>query len=154
MTRVTRHTNQPSSDKDDMALSIEDQLAIHQLVARYNHAIDSGDAPAYADTFTADGVLDAGDLVVEGRDALSTFAAAFSTSVRAPRHVASNVVVDGEGDRAELRAYVQLFGLTGEPPRQEVRASGVYTDTLVKEDGRWRFVRRTFVNDAAAPVTD
>jgi uncharacterized protein (TIGR02246 family) len=134
-----------------MALSMEDQLAIRQLVARYNHAIDSGDARAYADTFTDDGVLDAGDLVLSGRDALYAFADSFSATVWAPRHIASNLVIEGGGDRAELRAYVQLYGLDGEPPRQEVRASGIYTDTLVKEDGCWRFVRRTFVNDTAVP---
>lgn len=50
-----------------------------------------------------------------------------------------------------FRAYVQLYGLDGVPPRQEVRASGIYTDRLVKEGGSWRFVRRTFVNDAAVP---
>ncbi len=134
-----------------MALSIEDQLAIQQLVARYNHAIDSGDARAYAEAFTADGVLDAGDLVLEGRDALYAFADSFAVTVRALRHVASNLVIEGEGNRAELRAYVQLYGLAGEPPCQEVRASGIYADELVKEGGRWRFVRRTFVDDAAAP---
>ena len=134
-----------------MALSIEDQLAIQQLVARYNHAIDSGDAEAYADTFTEDGVLDAGDLVLSGYEALYAFADSFAMTVRAPRHIASNLVIDGDGDRAQLRAYVQLYGLDGVPPRQEVRASGIYTDTLVKEDGRWRFVRRTFVNDATTP---
>ena len=134
-----------------MTLSMEDQLAIRQLVARYNHAIDSGDARAYADTFTDDGVLDAGDLVLSGRDALYAFADSFSVTVWAPRHIASNLVIEGDGERAELRAYVQLYGLDGVPPRQEVRASGIYTDTLVKEGGSWRFVRRIFVNDAALP---
>lgn len=134
-----------------MPLSVEDELAIRQLIARYNHAIDSGDGPAYAAAFTDDGVLDVGDFVVTGRDALYAFAESFAVTVRAPRHIASNLVIEGDGDRAELRAYVQLYSLDGTPPRQEVRASGIYTDTLVKEDGGWRFVRRTFANDAGSP---
>ena len=133
-----------------MALNTEDQLAIQQLVARYNHAIDGGDGHAYADAFTEDGVLDAGDLLLEGRAALAAFADVFPTSVRAPRHVATNLVIDGHGDRAELKAYVQLYVLTGDPPHQQVSASGIYTDLLTKSDGRWRFVRRTFVNDTVA----
>jgi uncharacterized protein (TIGR02246 family) len=135
-----------------MTLGVEDHLAIQQLVARYNHAIDRGDGAAYADAFVEDGVLDAGLLVVEGRDSLRAFADAFPTSVRAPRHVATNLVVEGTDDQAELRAYVQLYALDGEPPQQVVRASGIYTDSLVKRDGHWRFVRRTYVGDADAPV--
>ena len=134
-----------------MALTIEDQLAIGQLVARYNHAIDSGNEGAYADAFTEDGVLEAGDLVVEGRTALAAFAGTFAGSVRAPRHVATNLVIDGDGDRATLRAYVQLYVLDGDPPCQRVSASGIYADVLTKADGRWRFVRRTFLNDADSP---
>ncbi len=141
----------PSSHKDDMALSIEDQLAIQQLVARYNHAIDSGDAAAYADTFTDDGVLDAGDLVLcwmRGALCLRRRLSPYRSGPAPHRQQRGHRWGRRPG---QLRAYVQLFGLAGEPPRQEVRASGIYTDTLVKEDGRWRFVRRTFVNDATTP---
>ncbi len=130
-----------------MALSAEDQLAIRDLAARYNHAIDSGDGGAYADTFVDDGVLDAGAFVLEGRSALEAFPPQFAGSVRAPRHVATNLVIDGDGDRAELRAYVQLYAMVGDPPRQEVAASGTYADTLVRAGGTWRFVRRTYTAD-------
>ena len=40
-----------------MALSVEDQLAIQQLYAKYNHAIDSGNGAGWAATFAADGVF-------------------------------------------------------------------------------------------------
>ncbi len=130
-----------------MALTAEDQLAIQSLAARYNHAIDSGDGPAYADTFVDDGVLDAGELVLEGRGALEEFARTFAGSVRAPRHIATSLVIDGDGDRAELRAYVQMYVMAGDPPRPEISASGTYADTLVRVGGAWRFVRRTFTRD-------
>jgi uncharacterized protein (TIGR02246 family) len=130
-----------------MALSAEDQLAIRDVAARYNHAIDGGDGAAYADTFVDDGVLDAGELVLEGRDALQQFATSFAASVRAPRHIATSLVIDGNGDHAELRAYVQMLAMVGEPPRHEVTASGTYTDTLVRVGGSWRFVRRVFTRD-------
>jgi ketosteroid isomerase-like protein len=130
-----------------MTLSTEDQLAIRDLAARYNHAIDSGDGAAYAATFVEDGVLDAGELVVEGRAALSEFATNFRGSVRAPRHIATSLVIDGERDHAELRAYVQMFTMVGDPPRHEVAASGTYADTLARIGGSWHFVRRTFTSD-------
>lgn len=62
--------------------------------------------------------------------------------------MATNLVIDGHGDKATLQAYVQMYALLGDPPRQEITASGKYTDTLAKVDGNWRFVRRTFTVDA------
>jgi hypothetical protein len=130
-----------------MGLTSEDQLAIQQLAARYNHAIDSGDGATYAATFVDDGVLDAGDLVVEGRVALEQFASKFASSVRCPRHVASSLLIEGDDTGAVLRAYVQMYALAGDPPHQVITASGTYADTLVKVEGDWRFVRRTFIQD-------
>jgi uncharacterized protein (TIGR02246 family) len=130
-----------------MGLTIDDQLAIQQLVARYSHAIDGGDGAAYAGTFVEDGVLDAGALQLQGSHALAQFATEFPNSVRSPRHVATNLVIDGTGDDATCKAYVQLFAGVGEPPHHQVTASGVYDDTLSKADGTWRFVRRTFIPD-------
>ncbi len=131
-----------------MALTTDDQLEIQGLVARYNHAVDDGRGPAFADTFTAAGVLDAGELLVEGREALEKFAIGLPHSFRVPRHIATNLVIDGDGDRATLEAYVQMYALVGEPPRRELVASGKYADQLAKVDGRWAFVRRVFTRDA------
>jgi len=135
-----------------MALTVEDRLEITELVARYNHAVDSGDGKAFADTFTDDGALDAAGRVIEGRAALASFAERLPKSVRAPRHIASNLLVDGDSDActATLAAYVQMYALDGEPPRQQVVASGLYDDRLTKVDGRWRFERRVFTADRDA----
>ncbi len=38
-------------------LSAQDYFEIQQLYARYNNAIDSGDAEGWAATFTSDGVF-------------------------------------------------------------------------------------------------
>jgi ketosteroid isomerase-like protein len=130
-----------------MGLSADDQLAIQQLAARYNHAIDSGDGAAYAGTFVDDGVLDAGELVVAGRAALEQFASSFASSVRSPRHVATSLLIQGGGGEAVLSAYVQMYALVGDPPHQVITASGTYADALVKLDDGWRFVRRTFTAD-------
>jgi hypothetical protein len=132
-----------------MPLTIEDRLEITELVARYNHAVDSGDGDAFAGTFTDGGALDVGARVIEGRAALAAFAARLPENVRAPRHIASNLLIDGDGDAgcATLSAYVQMFALTGDPPCQVVAASGLYDDRLVKVDGRWHFERRVFVAD-------
>jgi hypothetical protein len=134
-----------------MGLSTEDQLEIQGLAARYNHAIDSGDAEGFMATFSEKGALNAGPLVVEGHSALGEFATKFASSVRAPRHIATNLVIDGDGDVATLKAYVQMFVLTGEPgeaAQQTVTTSGKYDDVLAKENGSWKFVKRVFTADS------
>ena len=130
-----------------MALTTEDQLEIHGLVARYNHAVDSGNGDAYAETFTAEGVLDAGALVVEGREALAAFAKGLPSSMRSPRHIASNLVIEGDGDRATVNAYVQMYVLAGDPGHPKLAVSGKYVDELVRTGGRWVFARRVFTRD-------
>lgn len=130
-----------------MALSGDDQLAIQALVARYCHAVDSGDGAGFAETFTETGVLEVGARVVEGRPALAEFAEGLPRGSRVPRHVPSNLLIEGDGSRATLRAYVQMYAQVGDPPRQQIVASGRYADELVKLDGQWRFERRVYTGD-------
>jgi hypothetical protein len=133
-----------------MGLSIEDQLEIQGLAARYNHAVDSGDADGFIATFSEKGALNAGAFVVEGHTALGEFATNFASSVREPRHVATNLVIDGDGDKATLKAYVQMYVLAGEPggpAQQTIMTSGKYDDVLAREDGSWKFVQRVFTPD-------
>jgi uncharacterized protein (TIGR02246 family) len=130
-----------------MSLTIEDQLAIQGLASRYNFAIDTGDADAFAAAFVENGVLNAAGQVTEGRPALADFARGFPDSMRSPRHFSTNLVVDGDGNFATLKAYLQIWHMTGDPAQPAILASGGYDDTLSKEDGTWRFVRRTFTID-------
>jgi hypothetical protein len=125
-----------------MVLTIDDHLEIQTLVARYNHAVDSGDGEAFAVTFA-----DAGALHVEGREALARFAEGLPDSQRVPRQIASNLLVSCDRDRATAQSYVQMFTLAGDPPVQQVAASGRYPDDLVTIDDRWHFERRVFTPD-------
>ena len=130
-----------------MGLTTEDQLEIQGLAARYNHAIDSGDADGFCGVFVENGVLDAGVVQVEGHAALKEFAVNFASSTHAPRHVATNLVIEGDGDQATLKAYIHMYVLAGDPPQQTITVGGTYDDVLRKEDGRWKFVHRHFTAD-------
>ena len=131
-----------------MRLSTDDVVAIQGLAARYNHAIDSGDAEGFIATWVESGVLDAGGLFIDGHAALKEFTVNFAAGAQAPRHVATNLVIDGDGDNATLKAYVQMYVLAGDPAQQIIAAAGKYDDTLIKEDGTWKFVRRNFTVDS------
>ena len=132
-----------------MPLSTDDRLEILELAARYSHAVDHGDAEAYAGTFTDDGVFAAGGgEPVTGRAALAqTVTARPSDFVM--RHFTSNPVIEGDGDSATMQLYIEVKVL-GDQPRTLLL--GRYRDQLRRVGGAWRFARRDVeVDYAAAP---
>ena len=132
-----------------MALSTEDVLAIHELAARYNHAVDSGDGVGFAATFTDEGALVSGERI-QGRAALTAFAQGLPSRLPKTRHVVSNLVVEADPidpDAATLRAYLALYAGVGEGGAPALVGLGTYADTLRREDGRWRFAERVFTAD-------
>ncbi len=126
-----------------MPLSIEDELDIMDVLARYNHAIDGGDAEAWADTFTADGLFEGSRDTVKGRAELLEFVRNRDPEVRI-RHWNNNVLIEGDGDDASMRVYLLSLDVSGPP---KLRSSGVYHDTLKRVDGQWKFSHRRVVPD-------
>lgn len=120
--------------------AIVDIIAIEQLAARYNHALDGGDGDGVAATFVADGSLEpAGREPIRGHEALRALARGGDGR---GRHHISNMVIDVDGDTATMRAYLQFVR------DREIHTSGMYADTLRRVDGEWRFVVRRFTPDS------
>ncbi|MFI5046926.1 MAG: nuclear transport factor 2 family protein [Acidimicrobiia bacterium] len=120
----------------------EDRDEILQVLYRYNHAFDSGDADEWAGTFTEDAVFNAAGRVMNGREELRTFAGGAGGGGR--RHLLMNPVIDVEGDTAHVRAYVVLLrdGAIG--------AVGGYDDELARTAEGWRIAKRTFTVEQRA----
>ncbi|MFN0145994.1 MAG: nuclear transport factor 2 family protein [Dehalococcoidia bacterium] len=131
-----------------MPLSVEDQLSIQQLYARYNHAIDSGQAESWAACFTADGVFESPQGSFTGTEGLIGFAKGFHAQMKGKaRHWNTNLVLDGQGGSATGSCYLVLnMGSDpGKPPA--AAASGIYRDQLAKQGGDWKFTRRAVAID-------
>lgn len=128
-----------------MALSVDDQLAIQQLYARYNHAIDFGDGDGWAGCFTPDGVFNGGGGGPQtGSEALKAFAGGFASRMKA-RHWNTNLVVDGDGDAANGKCYLMLMNLADGKASPLVTA--VYHDQLKKTGDGWKFTSRSVQPD-------
>ena len=143
------------------ASAVADQLAIQQLMARYEWALDGGDARAYAALFADDGVLVFAGREQKGRAAIQAaienLARSFSASgpAGAPppkiQHILSNLVVEQHGDTADARSFwTEIWNPTGKA--MGVRAAGHYEDRLVKKGGRWWFSRRQIFDDFPTPA--
>jgi len=127
-----------------MALGTDDTIEILQLYARYNTAIDTGDAGGFGGCFTPDGVFDNGMGVIEGRDDIADFAEKTHQGLPGMRHNATNIVVDGEGDTARGSAFLIGYLVDG---GYKVIVTGRYEDTLARTADGWRFTKRVFRAD-------
>ena len=143
-----------AAEQSSPALSWEDHVEIQALYATYTHSLDSGDAEAWAETFTPDGALlmvapgdaeDAG-LRIAGRDALARFATgAHAANGGHMRNWQSQAMITAMSGGAEGRCYLMLFRTMDGPAA--IQTSGVVTDRLVKTAVGWRFTQRTLRGD-------
>jgi 3-phenylpropionate/cinnamic acid dioxygenase small subunit len=126
---------------------------IRQLLARYNLAIDLGDAEGWAATFTSDGVFRCTGLAegnplgghFEGTDALVAYARTNHEIAKGrARHWNANLLIEGDGENATMRCY--MLNLTAGAGKV-AGTTGIYEDRLSKVDGEWRFVERHIAVD-------
>ena len=116
-----------------MALTIDDRLLAHDLLARLDHAVDAQDWDAYLAHFTPDARMDPGFAPpVEGLAAIRGFLVATEGGTRGKRHVASNLVLDDRGDHVVATSYLVVIEREDVP---KVVATARIVDTLVKQAG-------------------
>jgi ketosteroid isomerase-like protein len=123
----------------------EDRASICDLLARYCHDFDRGNADGVADLFTEDGVFDpdvAGFEAVEGRDVIRGFVGSMPAGM--VHHMTTDAAYDVDGDVATGIASFLVVA------KGAVVTVGRYHDDLARVDGAWRIRRRVAVADAAA----
>ena len=114
---------------------------IKQLKARYcAYCDDSYDADAIASLFTEDAVWDGGGSRGrhEGREAILTFFQGVTERIGFAAHLVMNPIIEVNGDSATgswwlIMPYTARQGGT-EQSRWQV---GAYSDTYVRQNGRW-----------------
>jgi hypothetical protein len=133
----------------EQSLSVSDRLEIHELVARYNRAVDAGPEDRWlrewVNTFTEDGEFDCVLGVVHGHAELYDLQKRLYTEpanwqYRGGQHWLSNIILTPNGEDVDLWATF-LFFVPG-PPAPIASLIGTYTDVVTKHDGKWLFARR------------
>jgi hypothetical protein len=127
-------------------LSTQDYIDIEQLYSSYNHAIDSGDAEAWAGTFTPDGTFNK----FTGHEQLVGFIQTWKEKMNGGnrRHWNTNLRILPSKDGATASVFLMLVDVS----TKSIVATGMYNDTLVKTAGGWRFkTRQTKMDAAPAP---
>ncbi|WP_010125933.1 nuclear transport factor 2 family protein [Sphingomonas sp. KC8] len=121
---------------------VADRLEINELLARYCHALDQKDWPAFHAVFTDDATLDftafGGPKGTAGE--LEAFLAPVLDSLIASQHMVSTVIVDIDGDQAKARsaAIVPMTALAADGGEQTSLSGLWYEDQLVRTSAGWR----------------
>lgn len=133
------------------AISPADRLEIHELIARYNRAVDGGDPTAWADTFTEDGVFES--LLVgsyHGREELLAFAERFAVDADysqwvGGQHWVGNVIVEPSEnlDEAGVFSYHIMFVPEGHRVAGVVMAA--HQDIVRRTQSGWKFALRKLI---------
>lgn len=136
---------------DDLARLLIERHC-ERLIADYARCVDFGEAARIADLFTVDGVWEAGDVRMDGRDAIRAgFSRREGVTRRVSRHVCTNVAVDVVSDD-EARGLCYLINYRhdrwdGEDPGAPSPAGhpkfvGEYHDRFRRTPEGWRFFHR------------
>lgn len=138
---------------------LETLLEVQHLYAAQSHAIDTGDAGTWADTFTADGEFDSPtyDEPVTGRAALVAFARDLHAAAPHLHHVITNVLVRPAAEPGEYDVRANLLIVT----THDLASGAARIDRVTTIDDRLRratedprdlrLVRRRVTRDGAGP---
>ena len=132
---------------------VQDQLAIRELTARYNRAVDDVQSDEFAGTFTEDGEFWIGrdGRVVAGREAIARMSRAGGYG-RVHMTFDSIVEVDGDSATQLCNALIGKRSAGREPGSSHWTTTGRYEDELVRTAEGWRFRKRIWLEDAE--ITD
>jgi uncharacterized protein (TIGR02246 family) len=131
----------------------EDKEEIQNLLLDYGRHLDSRDFAAYSRLFARDGEWVGGFGSVSGPANIQAFMEKnMGTAPNKAKnyHLLSNFVITVTGDTATAWSR-WAFVVPGERGAV-ISQAGRYDDTLVREDGRWRFKRRVASSDTAPPA--
>jgi hypothetical protein len=144
-------------------MSLEDKLAIQEVIAQYSYTYDAQDADGFAAQFTEDAVWEsfaAGathpEIRLESQAAIHAWAMQRLHERRGrfvSRHYQSNTLFEtltAESARTRTMVLVTHQDVTEAVPR--LTASGVYHDQWRKTPDGWLLVHRRLHHDTREPV--
>ena len=125
-----------------MELTVEDRLAIYELVALHGHLIDAGAFDRLDELFTEDFVYDVEALGyghLDGARAFVEASVALGDDNPLGHHVTNALVTGGADNEATVRS--KGIGILANGTSGTV----VYEDVVRRTDAGWRIARRTVI---------
>ncbi|WP_430905550.1 nuclear transport factor 2 family protein [Maribacter sp. 2-571] len=127
-----------------MKLTAEDKLDIIQLTATFDNAMDSENLEKYMTVWADDGELSGFWGSTKGKEDLrKQFPGLLDSFARGRRHLLTNHEIEGDGKNATMYCYLTVFNRD----ENTMAGTGTFNDVLIKEDGKWLFVKRELSAD-------
>lgn len=126
---------------------LEDREEIRNLLQEYRRTLDARDMRAFCALFASDGTWSGRSGEGTGPEGIyAMLAGSLSDNPPAPGptlwHLITDPAIRVDGDRASAQSlWMHVRRVEGDTPA--LPTLGAYEDELVREDGRWRFARRT-----------
>ena len=146
--------SKPRESADQIVRRMVDKEDIERVLLEYGRALDARDFTAYSNLFATDGEWIGGFGAVKGPANIKAFMEKNMGTNGNPTHnyhLLSNFVVTVTGDTATAWsrwAFVQPQNTGG----ATIAQAGSYDDTFVRENGVWKFKKRTASNDTGRPA--
>ena len=148
-------TSRPATDESlGVRLQrLEDKEEIQRLLLEYGRTLDARDFAGYSALFAKDGEWVGGFGSVTGPANIKAFMEknmGTQPNTAKNHHLLSNFVITVSGDTAT--AWSRWAFVVPGAQGATIAQAGRYDDTLVRENGRWRFKKRVASNDTAPPA--
>jgi len=135
-----------------MDISINDRLAIQDLVCKYNFACDTGDAAALAKLFTEDALFQEGSAddpyIIDARGPREIFEKAHvgmrEIAVQFAKHITTSHFLYEEGGELRGKCYQMFVTSFG-----QICNTGTYYDRYEKQGSDWLFASRCCIIDGS-----
>jgi uncharacterized protein (TIGR02246 family) len=132
---------------------LEDVDEIRTVLTDYGRFLDARDFKSYSLLFAKDGEWIGGLGKVQGPAAIQAF---MEKAFQGPNtahnyHILSSFEIEVHGDTATAWSRWS-FVVPGPDKKPALSQAGRYDDTFVRENGHWKFKRRTASNDLPGPA--
>ena len=125
-------------------------IGIGQLHAHFVDAVFRQDFAEFAECFATDGVWKIAGMEMTGREGIYEAAKGLLSRCEKIQLLVQPPILSVHGHTAQGRH--QMVELAKMPDGQGFMTIGVYHDTYVLEDGRWRFARRHWSMKYRGPI--
>jgi hypothetical protein len=125
---------------------VEDHIAIERVLLEYGRALDRRDFAEYSQLFATNGEWSGSLGTFRGPAAIraameKSFRDSKAAAVPTNFHVLTNAIIDVKGDQATAWSKWTFIRMVDDKP--VVALAGQYEDSLIREGGKWKFLRRT-----------